>query len=292
MDISQYFIKGDIKGAITYMSKNNEFKDILPHYQALFEREEYLIYPIASILNESLLQYQIYFHDIFYKGIPEEEASRKLLSSLYQLMDATDEDSLVNKLKEAFKKESYESQFGKTQGFYGPYIWKETVPAIYHVDLIDSSADYKVNILKGFIFKGWMNYLTFGRFGTRGWASADGTINCIEDAYDFESEKFKVSLLKHEAQHAVDMKLFPKITATELEYRAKLTELYFTSNPLLLNDFIMAATTDNPHDSHGLASAKIKREFASIDTSSISSIHNKALALFETSTREMKEKYL
>ena len=67
-------------------------------------------------------------------------------------------------------------------------------------------------IIRGFVFRGWMDYLTFGWYGTGGWASLDGTIHCVEQAYDFESEKFLVSLLKHEAQHTVDMKRFPEIT--------------------------------------------------------------------------------
>lgn len=37
MEISQFFINGDIKGAITYMREHEEFKDILPAYTAIFE---------------------------------------------------------------------------------------------------------------------------------------------------------------------------------------------------------------------------------------------------------------
>ena len=44
MDISQYFISGDIKGAINYMCEHEEFKDILNTYITLFEKEEYLNY--------------------------------------------------------------------------------------------------------------------------------------------------------------------------------------------------------------------------------------------------------
>lgn len=95
------------------------------------------------------------------------------------------------------------------------------------MELPDGSAEYTVNLLKGFVFRSWMDYLTFGRYGTGGWASPDGTINCIEQAYDLESERFRVSLLKHEAQHTVDRKRFPQITPAELEYRAKLVELHF-----------------------------------------------------------------
>ena len=39
MDISQFFIKGDIRGAMEYMKGREEFKDILPFYVSLFEEE-------------------------------------------------------------------------------------------------------------------------------------------------------------------------------------------------------------------------------------------------------------
>lgn len=291
MDISQYFINGDIKGAIAYMHEHEQFKDILPYYQALFEKEEYLKYPVSEKLNEILLQYQIYFRDVFYLNINEEKSAKKLLDSLFALVNADDEDDLIIKLATLFEEEGYHCQFGKTQGYYGPYIWKDTIPVSYHVELIDSSADYPVNILKGFIIKGYMDYLTFGQFGTRGWALPDGTINCIEEAYDFESDKFKISLLKHEAQHAVDMKLFKGIATSELEYRAKLVELHYTNDSNLLTSFILAASEDNPNDSHAIASYRIKKEFDSIDKNDISSIQKRALELFELSTREMKDRY-
>ena len=124
-------------------------------------------------------------------------------------------------------------RFGKTQGYYGPYIWQDTVPTVYRVELPGGTAEYTVNILKGFVFRSWMDYLTFGRYGTSGWASPDGTINCVEQAYDFDSERFLVSLLKHEAQHTVDMKHFPDMTTAELEYRAKLVELHYSNDSSL-----------------------------------------------------------
>ena len=38
MEISQFFMNGDIKGAIAYMREHEEFKDILPAYVAIFEK--------------------------------------------------------------------------------------------------------------------------------------------------------------------------------------------------------------------------------------------------------------
>lgn len=136
-----------------------------------------------------------------------------------------------------------------------------------------------------------MDYLTFGRFGTRGWASPDGTINCIEQAYDFESERFLVSLLKHEAQHVADMKRFAGITAEELEYRAKLVELHYAKDLGLLQKFLSEADESKTRDSHSIASAWVKRGFAKTDPTNLSDIQHRALELLSAHTKEMEEKY-
>ena len=54
MDISQFFMNGDIKGAIAYMREHEEFKDILPAYAAIFEDCEYRTYEIPTRLNDIL----------------------------------------------------------------------------------------------------------------------------------------------------------------------------------------------------------------------------------------------
>lgn len=293
MQISQFFMNGDIKGAIAYMRNHEEFKDILPEYVALFEKGKYRTYEIPDNLNDILRFYQIYFRNTFYCGLPEVEAADKLLTGLKALLNIpnADEALLAEQLQSMFESEGYHALFGKTQGYYGPYIWRETVPTVYRVELPDGTAEYTVNILKGFVFRSWMDYLTFGRYGTGGWASPDGTINCVEQAYDFESERFLVSLLKHEAQHTVDMKRFPKITPAELEYRAKLVELHYSSDLSLLQRFLSTADKSKTNDAHAVASAKIKREFADTDQMSLSCVQARALELFRAHTKEMEEKY-
>lgn len=290
VQIRQFFINGDIKGAIRYMRIHKEFKDILPACVTIFENCEYRTYEISDNLNEILRLYQIYFRDIFYCGLKETQASDKLLIELKNLLNMpnADEARLEKQLQSRFENEGYHALFGKTQGYYGPYIWKDTNSTTYNVELPEGMVEYTINILKGFVFRGWMDYLTFGRYGTGGWTSADGTINCVEQAYDFKSERFLVSFLKHEAQHSVDMKQFPQITPTELEYRAKLVELYYSSDSRLLNKIISVANPNKMDDPHAIASSWIKQKFA--DTA-LSSIQAQALELFHASTTEMKEKY-
>ena len=293
MQISQFFMNGDIKGAIAYMRNHEEFKDILPAYVAIFENCEYRTYEIPDSLNDILRLYQIYYRDTFYCGLPETETADKLLTQLKVLLNEPDaeEELLTEKLQSVFEKKGYHALFGKTQGYYGPYIWRETLPTVYRVELPNVTAEYTVNILKGFVFRSWMDYLTFGMYGTRGWASPDGTINCIEQAYDFESEQFLVSLLKHEAQHTIDMKQFPGITPTELEYRAKLVELHYSSDLGLLKKFLSEADKSKTNDSHALASVQLKLEFADTDQTKLSCIQNRALELLHAHTKEMEEKY-
>lgn len=293
MEISQFFMNGDIKGAIAYMREHEEFKDILPAYVAIFENSKYRRFDVPDKLNEILRLYQIYYRDTFYCGLPEAEAAEKLLAGLKALLGMPDAEEalLAERLQAVFEAEGYHALFGKTQGYYGPYIWRETVPTVYRVELPEGEAEYTVNILKGFVFRGWMDYLTFGRFGTGGWASPDGTVNCVGQAYDFESERFLVSLLKHEAQHTVDMKRFTGITPAELEYRAKLVELHYSGDISLLQKFISEADEGKTGDSHAVASARIRREFADTDQTELPRIRTRALELLRAHTDEMKEKY-
>ena len=293
MEIRRFFLNGDIKGAIAYMREHEEYKDILPAYTAIFEDGEYRTFEVPDALNDILRQYQVYYRDVFYCGLPEAEVADKLRARLKALLHLPDagEELLTERLRSAFEAEDYHALFGKTQGYYGPYIWRDTVPTVYRVELPGGTAEYTVNILKGFVFRSWMDYLTFGRFGTGGWASPDGTINCIAQAYDFESERFLVSLLKHEAQHAVDMKQFPAITPAELEYRAKLVELHYSGDLGLLQKFVSEADESRADDSHAAASARIRREFADTDPADLSAIRARALELHEAHTKEMEDKY-
>lgn len=293
MQIQNFFINGDMKGAIDYMREHEEFKDILPAYAAIFEDCEYRTYDVPEFPGQILLLYQVYYRDVFYCGLSAEEATDKLLTRLRALLDMpdADEDQIAQRLCAVFEQHGYHALFGKTQGYYGPYIWRDTVPTVYRVELPDGTAEYTVNILKGFVFRSWMDYLTFGRFGTGGWASPDGTINCVEQAYDFESERFLVSLLKHEAQHTVDMKQFPGITPAELEYRAKLVELHYSGDLGLLQKFLSEADESRASDSHAIASARLKLEFADTDQSNLYRIQARALELFHAHTEEMEEKY-
>lgn len=109
--------------------------------------------------------------------------------------------------------------------------------------------------------KSRLDYISFGETGTGGWSNGDGLIHCVRSAYDLESEDFRVSLLKHEAQHAMDQARYRSITNEELEYRAKLVELIYSKERRILERFVRQADVTRTDNGHGLAAERIVGEF-------------------------------
>ena len=105
-----------------------------------------------------------------------------------------------------------------------------------------------------FVVRGWAHFATFGRSSAGGWATAK-ELYCLGDTYDQSTENFKVSYLKHEARHFADYKMFPKLEQTDLEYRAKLTELAFAKETLyrLIGRFAYRANDNQKSPPHSRA---------------------------------------
>lgn len=286
--LSGCFIRGDIRGAIDYMERFDEGKALAAPYRDLFENCNYIHYAIPEELDNILLEYQIYFRDVFYCGIADETASSALLSRLRERLGtpSATEEELTQTLEALFARYGYHILTGRTGGRYGPYVWKETVPTEYEVELPDRVSRYRINILRGFVMRSWMAYLTFDEKGTGGWAGRDGIINCIEQAYDFDSERFRVSFLKHEAQHVCDMAKWPDMSPTDLEYRAKLVELMYSQDKMLLPKFISEAVPTRTEDSHAQASVRLSAELASYVGRPITEISNRAKELFALDTQK------
>lgn len=289
--LEQHFIQGDLAGAIVLMKTVPELKETAQAYIDLFEKEQYIRYDIPDDLNEILLCYQQYFRDVFYLRRAHAECKTELLDRLKEelALPGGDVSAVEEELKHRFNRSGYQILCGMTNGYYGPYVWQETVPMTFEVELPETTSRYSINMLRGFIMRSWMDYLTFGERGTGGWASPDGTINCVEKAYDISSEQFQVSLLRHEAQHVEDMKRWNGITQDALEYRAKLVEMIYTQNTNLLEKFCREADAEKTDDSHSVASARIKNEMGGLVSAQIAEIQEKARMLFLQSSIEMEQ---
>lgn len=289
----EFFIRGDMRGVMTYIKPRSELYSLYNQYYSIFECEHYINYGLPELQEKILLAYQQYYRDVFYLAQTELSAKETLFSRLSRLfgVDTANEDDLAEHISQAFADIGYHVQCGKTNGHYGPYIWKHTISEDYCVTLPDGQSNYRVNILSDFLMRSWMDYLTFGERGTGGWTQPDGVICCIENAWDFSSERFTVSLLKHEAQHVEDLKTWPAIMSSELEYRAKLVELIYSTMPDLLERFIYEADTNRKDDSHAIAAAQIAAHMGDCIDQPVLTIQKRAHTLFVQSTDEMIRKY-
>lgn len=299
-----YLIQGKLRDAIQYLQQFPEQEALYNKYISLFEHEQYIKYDTEDKLNEILTIYQQYYRDVFYLNLNAEEALARLQKKVSIYFDVSTENMEFSDLENsfishAFTVRGYHFLGGRTGGYYGPYIWKDTQLQTFHVELPDGTQEYSVQFLSGFLTKSWIDYLSFGQIGTGGWTNGDGIINCIKDAYDLESENFRVSLLKHEAQHAMDLAAYPSMASEDLEYRAKLVELIYSEQRNLLTQFIPEADNSQKSNGHACASDRIiaafeqklgknRSEFGSL---TMEVIHATAKELFLLSNEEMKIKY-
>ena len=297
-----YLKKGNLRSTMEYAAQFPEHAELYQKYVSLFQQENYLLYKVDDRLQDILLIYQKYYRDVFYLEQSPEDAAEGLrtrLAERFQTDPAAPLDELEEKVAEAFRSHSLYALTGRTGGYYGPYIWRTEELKHYAVELPEVVQDYAVKLLDSFIMESWLNYLTFGMSGTGGWSNGDGLIHCVKHCYDLDSEGFRVSLLKHEAQHAADQNRYPGMSSEDLEYRAKLVELIYSEERQLLDHFIQEADTTSASNSHGLAAERIARGFeARLDKTReelnglpIKEVQAISLALFRESTEEMDRKY-
>lgn len=140
------------------------------------------------------------------------------------------------------------------------FLWRNQDSSNYTVQLTDQRIELKVFFMDEFIVQGWKEFASLGLTTTTGWVE-DGELYCIAWAYDRDSENFDISYLKHEARHLLDLDLYPDMDSTELEYRAKLTELAFANLTVtrILNDFA-AKAAENAESPHALANWRVVRD--------------------------------
>lgn len=273
-----YLIKADLIGAISYVKQFPNQAELYNKFVAIFEQEQYITYDVDAYLNEILTIYQRYYRNAFYLRIIKENAVDKLRADLAAFFGIDDGVELCdieqNQIAEAFRNRGFYFLGGMTSGYYGPYIWRVTETKTFEVELPDGIQTYTVKLLDGFISKSWLDYLSFGEVGPGGWTDSDGVINCVKSSYDFDSEDFKVSLLKHEAQHARDLTINKEMSSEDLEYRAKLVELIYSSGRNLLKRFAKEANSCDKSNGHSVASSRIIEGFSKILGKSYAELEN------------------
>lgn len=256
-----YLVRGDLPGAMAYVKGFPEQAGLYEKFRARFEEERYDVYDGDEAFDKILLCYQRYYRNTFYLRLDRSEAEDRLRAGLARALGMADTVPLdeleEERVADVFRRKGFHFQGGRTSGWYGPYIWSVTERRTFEVELPDGLESYTVNLLDGFISRSWLDYLSFGETGTGGWTDGDGVIHCVRSAYDLAVEDFQVSLLKHEAQHARDLARKPGLPSEDLEYRAKLVELIYSSRRNLLERFVREADGADRRNGHAAASCRI-----------------------------------
>ena len=258
---SSMLVKGNLHDAIKYIEKFTDQSDLLNQYNEVFINNKDVIRSTNKVINEVDKIYQQYYKDVFWYKENRVNAENSLFTSLWAFCGENEElaknSQIENEVEKIVRNEGYEFLGGDTAGYYGPYIWETSNNEIYEVELPSGVEKYSLIMMDGFISRSWLDFLSFGKVGTGGWSGKDGTLCCIKSLYDIESPVFRISFLKHEAQHSLDRRLFPKITSVELEYRAKLIELIYWEDEKIIKMIHLEAENSDERNTHSVASHKI-----------------------------------
>ncbi len=289
-----FLVKGELNAAVSYLSGCGDQSELYGRYHKVFEEDKRPVYEKDAYLNEILDVYRKYYREVFYLNNNIKEAEKRMEERFGVVFGKsfTCPDIGETEVFKAFNERGFSFLGGRTSGFFGPYIWSDTEKKKYDVELPDGNSEYTVMLLDGFISKSWLDYISFGMTGT-------GIINCVKSSYDIEGEAFRVSLLKHEAQHSMDLIKFGNISSDDLEYRAKLVELIYSEQRNMLEKFLLQSDNSDVKNGHALASYKIAEKFSSktgLDFKKLASLSAKetqavASELFFESSDEIAKKY-
>lgn len=259
-EFKPYLWKGQLHEAVDYLSNFPDKKELHQKYLKVFKEGEYYKRTDNLVISELDKIYQKYYRNVFWMKMPQEQTTKLLFQELEAFCEkhlATPNGETEENIKVIVNREGYECLCGITQGYFGPYIWKNSTKVTYEVELPNGIEPYQVIMMDGFISRSWLDFISFGMTGAGGWADGNGTLCCVRSVYDTSSESFNISFLKHEAQHAYDKKKYPKITSTDLEYRAKLVELIYYSTDEVFKNFFNEADNTNLDNGHAVAAYRI-----------------------------------
>lgn len=226
---------------------------LLHQFRARFSQntEQFAASSDSPLANFAIEIYRNYWRATLTHSLTPDEAERKLQSELQRLLRNEfsgfhpDEDVFAQ-LQQALTEQKLGSSLAQTPPWRDLYIWTQHENRRYEVELTDGEESVDVTLIGQTLVQGWQHFASLDLNTTSGWATASGLF-CLCWSYDLNSEAFRVHWLKHETRHLVDFREFPGLSETEMEYRAKLTELAFAGSQVsgLLRQFANSGVADS-----------------------------------------------
>lgn len=266
-------VQGRLHEALDYLAQFPEQESLFRRTRRRFTAPRPLIPGHDPLLTELGRAFQTYYSEVFWQELALDGCDARLLQTLAELAglpaeslpaDVTDAMEMVEgRLAGMLAGRGIHYLGGRTQGYFGPYIWRTTTEQLARVELPGRVQPCKICLLSGFLSRGWLDYLSLGQIGAGGWQDGD-TLYCVLHRYrgGVESEAFQVSFLKHEAQHIYDRESCGETAGVLLEYRAKLVELIYSSGIACFKGMLCSADDASPANSHAYAAWCIVRELS------------------------------
>lgn len=188
-------------------------------------------------LSEVLGLYRTYWwHALMFPAARDRYSGelQRGLSTLLGVPDViSDWDALDERVARELRARGYYSQLGNTPPLRELMIWRKQDSSVREVRLPERMYPVQLEVLNDFVTRGWSSYARCERRSNGGWAT-DERVYAVGPAFPqgLDSEAFRASLLGHETQHFADLQQFPRLAPWELEYRAKLTELWMSRDSL------------------------------------------------------------
>lgn len=293
-------VRGQLRAAIEYLRQHGEGERAALLTRQMTDLGQMPQGPPTARLQNA---YHLYYRDIFWQQLAREEAAAALLQRLQSILDQpglADLDGAEEAVRQVFESAGYSFLGGDTGSWRGPYIWQSTQMQTFQVQLHDGIQPVTVQWMDGFIERSWLYFISAGETGAGGWVTGgSGDLYCVRSAYpDLNSPAFTVSYLKHEARHLRDRQ-YGDILPKDLEYRAKLTEIYYGAFADGLAALIHQADGADPAQSHPYASWRILADLSqhvlgrpyetdpAAFAAHMSAVRACALALLERHTRTL-----
>jgi hypothetical protein len=239
-------LKSNYEASLTFFNKNKKLVNPWYNYHYQSYKEQYLSlftedYNVLLASSNSLLEgihtiYKAYWRDCI------------IQQNNYTLLTSTLEENLINYLNNYFQIDSIEYSNYKSflstklleDGYYSNFhlinekseirVWKNQYSKYYTIKLPFDTLSLEVLFISDLKISGFSGFAQMDvdkpEFG--GWpVKGKNQIICVDYYYEKDTELFRNSYLKHEAQHVLDKTNYPKLSAADLEYRAKLVELIY-----------------------------------------------------------------
>ena len=290
LDIKILAVNGKISDAINKIDKREEsifppintaYNKWVKNFDSRFITKDEVIENTSGnkIINDISNIYCDYWRTELLKNDPKNSTDTVLYKNLTDYLLSNEltnlsKDSLSKTIRnrslfrDIIKKEGFKTKFLYRNGFQDLLIWDKESTKKYEVTLPKDTIYTTVVFIESFHLNSYQDYATFGYSQVGGWAMKESaTLYCNKKDYDLNSEKFKISYLKHESLHFTDLNKYPNLSITDLEYRAKIVELMHCTEKTIyarIAEFLNGANSSDRSHSHPYANYSIIKNLSKI----------------------------